>query len=141
MRKLKGWLGRNRKWTEVALVILLGAVLAGIWYCFWKKPVSPGKTVTVKRGTVRSLVQATGSMVPIDSVDISAKITGRICEVRVEENQTVSKGQILAVLDDSRLRVALDKAGAKLKNAADEYARMKTLAQVGNLSVAQAPQQ
>ena len=81
------------------------------------------------------MVQAAGSIVPVNPVDISSKVTGRILEVRVQENEFVRKGQILVSLDDSHARTALEQAEAKLKKYAVDYARMQQLAQVGGIAL------
>ena len=136
MRKLGYWTGRYKK----SLTVLLGLILACGAVGYYYAPIRSGsssqeKTVTVKRGMVRSVVQATGSIVPVNPVDISSKVTGRILEVRVQENEFVRKGQVLVVLDGSHARTALEQAEAKLKNYTDDYARMQQLAQVGGIAV------
>lgn len=48
---------------------------------------------------------------------ISAQVSAQVKELRVEDNQTVSAGQILAVLDPTTFQVALDKAKAAVAEA------------------------
>ncbi|HEU5079988.1 MAG TPA: HlyD family secretion protein [Opitutaceae bacterium] len=48
---------------------------------------------------------------------VSAQVTAEVKELRVEDNQRVSAGQILAVLDPTTFQVALDKAKAGLAQA------------------------
>ena len=96
---------KRNSW-QVWLAVILVAAMAGAGWYYWKKankPPSVGKTVTVKRGMIRSLVQATGSVAAVNAVDISAKITGRIVEVRAAENDVVTAGQVVIVLDDMKM--------------------------------------
>lgn len=48
---------------------------------------------------------------------VSAQVTAEVKELRVEDNQRVSAGQLLAVLDPTTFQVALDKAKAGLAQA------------------------
>ena len=122
---------------KVIVAAALVAVITGTFFYYWqkaKKPASLGKTVTIKRGTIRSLVQSTGSVAAVNPVDISAKITGRIVEVKVNENDSVTAGQVLIVLDDSHYRALAAKAAAMLDVCRKNYERMQTLVTVGGAS-------
>lgn len=124
----------KRSSWQVWLAVILVAAMAGAGWYYWKKankPPSVGKTVTVKRGMIRSLVQATGSVAAVNAVDISAKITGRIVEVRVAENDVVTAGQVVLVLDDSHYRAVAEQAAAKLDTRRKDFGRLQKLAAVG----------
>ena len=123
--------------SKILAGLLIAAMIVGIgWYCRQKgaKAMPQGRTVTVKRGTVRSMVQATGSVAAVDSVDIGAKIAGRIIDVRVQENDRVHAGQVLAVLDDSHYRALLEQADARLEVGRKNYERLKLLAAAGGIA-------
>ena len=124
----------KRRYWQVWLVVILIAAITGAGYYYWKKmnkPPSFGKTVTIKRGMIRSLVQATGSVAAVNSVDISSKITGRIVEVRVAENDVVKAGQIVILLDASHYRALAEQASAKMNTRRRDFERLKKLAAVG----------
>ncbi|MBI4246563.1 MAG: efflux RND transporter periplasmic adaptor subunit [Candidatus Rokubacteria bacterium] len=53
-------------------------------------------------------------------VDISAKITGRVVELRVREGQPVERGQLLARLDDAELTADARRAGSAVRAAEAE---------------------
>ena len=57
------------------------------------------ETVAVQRMDIKSTVEATGTIRPVDSVEVSSKITARINSVLVKENDTVTAGQVVATLD------------------------------------------
>ncbi|MBQ7630745.1 MAG: biotin/lipoyl-binding protein, partial [Selenomonadaceae bacterium] len=44
-------------------------------------------------------ISATGTVQPRDSVEVSSKITARVKEIPVKENDTVVAGQVVAILD------------------------------------------
>ena len=59
-------------------------------------------------------IEAAGSVVALDSVEIRPLATGIVTEVNVEEGQPIKRGAILFKLDDRADRANLDKARAQL---------------------------
>src|SRR5580700_9475548 len=49
-----------------------------------------------------------------NSVSIASEVSGRIVDIRVRENQSVKKGEILFIIDPSTYKAALDNAGASV---------------------------
>ncbi len=70
-------------------------------------------------------------MAAVHSVDISSKITGRIVEVRAGENDVVTAGQVLIMLDDSHYKALMEQAAARLEVCRKNYQRMQKLTSVG----------
>ena len=102
-------------WKAIVAAVLVAVTASTIFY-YWqkaKKPASLGKTVTISRGTIRSLVQATGSVAAVHSVDITSQLTGRIVEVLVAENDAVRAGQVLVVLDGSHYQADMERLVAE----------------------------
>jgi len=64
-----------------------------------------------------SVLDASGYIVAQRQATVSSKVTGKVQELLVEEGQTVKQGQILARLDDSNARAALQLARAQLDAA------------------------
>ena len=62
-------------------------------------------------------VSTDNAYVQADYTTIAPKISGYVTEVRVEDNQKVSAGQVLARIDDRDFRVALDQANADVEAA------------------------
>ena len=123
--------------SKILAGLLIAAIIAGAGWFYWQKSAKAkplGRTVTVKRGMVRSIVQATGSVAAVDSVDIGAKITGRIVDVRVQENDRVHVGQVLAVLDDSHYRALVEQADARREVSRKNYERLQLLAAAGGIA-------
>ncbi|MDT8902241.1 efflux RND transporter periplasmic adaptor subunit [Anaeroselena agilis] len=129
---------RQYKWWIIALIILAVAAKFGSdYYAKSKKPAFTGTVMAVERGDVQAIVSATGTISPVNSVDVSSKITGRIVEVKVNENDIVKADQVLILLDDDRLRTTVSQAQAKLANAAANYERNRQLAAIGAISTQQ----
>lgn len=124
----------QRKLWILAAVLL--AVIGGGIYVYKGRtaPLSPGPTVQVERGDILSLVSATGTISPVNLVDVSSKISGLIKEVKVGENDRVTVDQVLMVLDDKHLQAQVAQAKARLENAAGIYERTARLAESGAVS-------
>ena len=90
-------------------LLLIGAslfALAGAGYLGWEY------------WTVgRFLVSTDDAYVKADNTTIAPKVSGYLAEVRVDDNEQVRAGQVLARIDDRDFRVALDQANADLEAA------------------------
>jgi RND family efflux transporter MFP subunit len=88
-------------WPALALVLLLLAV-AG-WFVFGREQaieVRTAPTAVIGAGTASaSVLDASGYVVARRMATVSAKITGKVKEVMIEEGQRVEAGQVLATLD------------------------------------------
>jgi HlyD family secretion protein len=93
------------------LTTLLIAALAVA--CKDKAPVVvPLPTTPVTKGDIAVRVQATGSVEPINPVDIKSKAAGQIIEMPVEVGNVVKKGQVLAQVDPRDVKNQYDQAMA-----------------------------
>ena len=128
---------QHKKWfILLIMVVLIGS--GGFFYS--KKPktvVTTGTPIVVGRGDIQQKVSATGTISAVNSVDVSSRVTGLITEVRVKENDNVTAGQILLLLDDSSLRAQVAQYKAQLANYAVNYERSKMLANIGGESLQQ----
>jgi len=120
-------------------VLLAGLALAGGAGCGSRTGGSaPRVPISVARAERRALpyeLQATGTVEPIRSVDVTPQVNGTILHVNFGEGDEVAAGQILFEIDPRPYRAALQQAeGALLRDltqaesAAREAARYKTLA-------------
>jgi HlyD family secretion protein len=128
---------KGYQYKTIIVLVLIVAVAAkfGIgMYLDKNKPVVTDQLVAVERGDIISLVSATGTIKPVNMVDVSSKITGLIKEVKVNENQQVKAGQILILLDDKRLMAQVSQSRAKLENTSANYQRNLQLNRIGAVS-------
>jgi RND family efflux transporter MFP subunit len=77
--------------------------------------------VSARRAAIPDYLEATGTVRAAQTSQIASQMMGNIVEVRVHEGDHVVRGQILAVIDDSQSRAALDRAIAA-RNAAKQEA-------------------
>ncbi|MGM9994123.1 MAG: efflux RND transporter periplasmic adaptor subunit [Candidatus Avigastranaerophilus sp.] len=84
-------------------------------------------TDTVQERTITQIVEATGTIQPINTVSIGSQVSGRIEEIYVDFNSQVEKGQILAQIDTSLFQAQLQQALANINNAKATLAKNKAL--------------
>ena len=80
------------------------------------------EVVTVQRASFKSYYDAVGTVRPSQSAQVAAQLMGSIVRMNVREGDLVNRGQVLAVIDDSQTRAALDRATAGQRASAQEMA-------------------
>ncbi|MDF2501632.1 MAG: efflux transporter, family, subunit [Anaerosporomusa subterranea] len=135
MKTLWQKLMRNKKWLIIGIVaIVVVKVGVDIQANQANAAAVTPKLTKVERGDIISIVSATGTIQPVNQVDISSKITGQLKEVRIKENEQVKIGQVLVVLDDTRLKAQVTQAREKLNNTAVNFERNNRLQSIGAVS-------
>lgn len=112
----------RRRWTtRIALLLAaLAAVTALVLSALRHGGPGAGpkyRTAEVARGDLRVTITATGTLQATTTVEVGAEVSGRILEMRVDANDRVKKGQLIAVIDPEQLRAAVDQASAQLAAA------------------------
>lgn len=125
---------RNKTAFFIVLIIVIVSIIAFKVYMGKKPQAAVGPTTTVERGNIVSVVAATGTIKPLNIVDVSSKLTGLIKEMKVNENEQVKVGQMLVVLDDTHLQALVAQAQARLTNATANFQRSQQLNSLGAVS-------
>jgi len=103
--------GKRLFWAAVPIVLL--ALLAAASFAFRNRKPEVEVSAASKPATGPSgVLNASGYLTPRRRATIAAKITGRVIGVFFDEGTRVTEGQLLATLDDSDARRALDSAKA-----------------------------
>lgn len=125
--------GKNLKLTIV--VVLLAAAGFGGYYYYQRQQatnqMTAVETAEVQKQDIRATVSATGTLRPVDSVEVSSKITARIKTVLVKENERVTVGQTVATLDGKDYEAKREQAQYKVINAKAKYDRVSYLYGLG----------
>ncbi|MEK7383243.1 MAG: HlyD family efflux transporter periplasmic adaptor subunit [Elusimicrobiota bacterium] len=105
----------KKTFAVVAAVLL---VVGGTWYYSssksGKKRRDPGSsTVSVQIGPIEQSVDATGSVSPMNRVEIKPPVSGRIDKLLVDEGSHVTSGQIVAWMSSTDRTAILDAARAQ----------------------------
>ena len=106
-------------------VAVVAALVAGAWMFMHKDAVPPTvATVIVEApastnsgGSGNSVLDASGYVIARRQATVSAKVTGKVIEVLIEEGLQVEEGQVLARLDDSIPRGEYELSEARLEAA------------------------
>jgi RND family efflux transporter MFP subunit len=114
--------GGTGRWLWIAggIVLVILALGAGAWWWLSHRPVPVHVAQAVAASSDPSagaVLQATGYVTARRQATVSAQITGTLTAVLIEEGDHVKEGQILAKLDDSQYKAALDAAIAQAKAA------------------------
>ena len=120
--------------TAIALVVLIAAGVYGYQYYQGQqeaKKAAAVETTPVVRMNLKSTVSATGTIKPVNSVEVSSKVTARIKDVLVKENDTVTAGQIVATLDATDYTEKRNQAQYKVANTKAKYERAQYLYSIG----------
>ena len=84
------------------------------------------RTYVVDNYTVENTVTATGTIQPLEQVEVGTQVSGEIDKIFVDYNSVVKKGQLLAELDKSNLLENLRQAEASVRSAESELEYSKT---------------
>ena len=122
--------------TIIGIGALAAVLVAGGVYWYMESSAAEQmaqavETVEVRRMDIKSTVEATGTIRPVDSVEVSSKITARINSVLVKENDVVTAGQVVATLDGKDYEAKRDQAQYRVTNTRAKYNRMSYLESIG----------
>ena len=126
------------KWKIlIAAALIIGAAVGYKFYTdsVTDENVKTYETAKVMRMDLTKTVSATGTVQPRDSVEVSGKVTARIKEILVEENDHVREGQVVAILDGKDYEAKLDQANFTLTNARQKLERTERLYKIGAKSL------
>lgn len=131
MDKIK--LKKRLKWIILLIIII---AIGAFGYNYYQqqqqianKPII--ETVPARYMSMKSVVSATGTIKPLESVEVSSKITARVKQVLVKENDHVTAGQTVALLDGKDYETQREQAEFTLNNAKIKYERTSYLYNIG----------
>ncbi len=78
------------------------------------------ETAKVEPTTISTSVTATGTIEPVNEVEVGTQVSGIISKIYVDYNSVVKKGQVIAELDRTNLESELTSAKANLTSAKSE---------------------
>ena len=125
---------RRGLYIGVGVVVAVLLALALGWFLLGRGDAPQVRTATAtaiggQSGAATSVLDATGYVVARRMATVSAKITGRVREVLIEEGQRVEEGQVMARLDpvdaDAQRALAADQLGAARATTAATRARLR----------------
>lgn len=104
--------------SAVILVIILALI-------FVKKGSVKYITKPLSKDTITQYVEASGTIKPINTIEVGTQVSGTVAKIYVDYNSTVKQGELLAELDPSLFQANVDQSSAKLNNAKASLAKAK----------------
>src|SRR5262245_10381680 len=121
----------KNKWTVIcALLLTIGALAA---FKFESRKTPQYFSEKVQKGDIQNVVQATGTINAVTTVQVGSQVSGTIQTLFADFNSHVKKNQIVAQIDPSLFQGALLQAKADLADA-----QANLVAAKANLAKAQA---
>ena len=110
---------KRRMGLKAAVLAVVVAVAAGGGYYVWstREAEIQYKTVPVVRADLMSTIQATGTLNPVETVDVGTQISGTIKELFFDYNSVVKEGQLIALMDSATQEAEVAQARASLQSA------------------------
>ena len=111
LQRVRSWIGRNRFWS-IAIALVASFLLYKI--------LSPAShdyeyiLETVERGDVNRVVSASGKVRALNTINVGAEVSGQVTQVFVDFNSLVKKGQLLALIDPTRVEARVQQSQAQL---------------------------
>lgn len=125
----------QKKWIGL---LLAAAIVAGggvYWYSSSQAETKATYTLgEVTQGDISVSIDATGTIEPVNSVDLSATVSGTLQQMLVTQNEQVTKGQQIAIIESKAAQSTLQQAKNTLANKESYYFRMRRLYRQGAVS-------
>jgi membrane fusion protein (multidrug efflux system) len=139
-----------RKSLLVAGTLVCGLVVYGLAQHYWLKdgasqtaqaqdsarrsPAVPVETAIARTADSSNDIEAIGSLLSDESVQIAPEVTGRISEIAFREGERVKEGDVLIRLDDALAKAEIADQEARFVLAKSNYDRATQLAKSGNVT-------
>lgn len=113
-------------WIILGIVVLAIAVMVIVKATKSANKELVIRTHVVEEYTVENTVTATGTIEPVETVEVGTQVSGKVEKIYVDFNDVVKKGQLMAELDKQTLNQSLSRARASLTSAESQlnYAKL-----------------
>lgn len=134
---------------RIIVILVVAAIFGSLFYLMklrapkpapptteqiWEENGIPVETTVITTGDMNQTVSLTGNLTALDSVNLSAKIGGRVAAVNFREGDAVKAGAVVIVLDQHDQRSNLLSAESALKSAKAALSQAQTDAKVTKIS-------
>lgn len=107
------------------ILVILGAIAYGVKTFFFsasaENAAGPLVSAKVVQTTISTTISATGTLEPVDQVEVGTQVSGDIAKIYADFNSKVKKGQVIAELDKSKLKATLAQAEIAYRSAETDY--------------------
>jgi HlyD family secretion protein len=113
----------------VALILWMGYITVGA------RAAAQYFTAKVERGDISQVVQATGTINPVNIVPVGSVVSGNVVSLSVDFNSQVKKDDVLAQIDPVPFEMALDQSKADYQNALANVTSLEAQVQTSGANV------
>jgi multidrug efflux system membrane fusion protein len=113
---------QGRRLILIVAILIAGTVGIYLYFSLGKKPAARGggipslpiSTVAVSKGDIGVYVNALGTVTPLNTVSVTARVAGQIAKVEFQEGQIVHVGDPLVDIDPAPYQAAVTQAEGQL---------------------------
>src|SRR5437762_11342838 len=111
---------RKKSILTLAAIALIALVAILVRHVAFAKEPATYRFATISRGDMKATVSATGTLNAVTTVSVGTQVSGQVSELRVDFNDHVKKGQLLARIDPTLALQAVTDAQANLEKSEAE---------------------
>lgn len=104
----------NKKQIILTTVIIIIAIFI---FCSFNKKKIVYETAPIQKRTITQVVEASGTINPVNTVSVGSTVSGLISAIYVDFNSKVTKGQLLAEIDPRTFQATVDQNAANVASA------------------------
>ena len=108
---------KNAKKIWIALIIVAVAAVAIAARVMTSRESTQYFTEKLDRGDIRNVVEATGTINAVTTVQVGSQVSGTIAKLNADFNSHVHKGDVIALIDPRLFEGAVQQATADVENA------------------------
>jgi HlyD family secretion protein len=117
------------KLKKLVFTVITLFLVGGAGFAYWRMGNStqelPYLTVPVSKGNIRQVVSSTGTLQAVTTVIVGSQVSGTIGKLNADFNTKVTKGEVVAELDQSKFKARVDETRANLSAAQASMAKSK----------------
>src|SRR5882672_241973 len=106
---------KKRGWLIVAVAVV--AVGGAVVFDLNRNTQAQHFTAKAERGEINDVVEATGTINAVITVQVGSQVSGTIAKLNADFNSRVHRGDVVALIDPALFKGALLQAAADLENA------------------------
>jgi len=111
---------KNKKIIIASAIVIIGAGVL----LFKNSNKVQYQTKDLERCTITQVVEASGTINPVNIVSVGSTVSGLMKAIYVDYNSEVKKGQLLAQIDPATFQAQVDQQRAQINNAQANLARL-----------------
>lgn len=113
----------------IAVIAVIGLSGIGITHNLIKNRITY-ETTPLERCTITQVVEASGTINPVNTVSVGSVVSGLIESIYVDYNSQVKKGQLLAQIDPRNFQASVEQNTAQVQNAEANMAKIQAVTEM-----------